>query len=117
MSGGRSETLPYFESLRMALMITLHHKYVQLSSSNRVLPIHSRIGVVITLGLELWPSITIARPIYASFKTCSLCCIVDGSSETVPTMTVIPVSLVEPVYRLQTTVYVMLARHFVIFAY
>ena len=43
------------ESQRMALVITSHHKYVQ--DSNRALAIHSRIGVVMTLLLELWPSI------------------------------------------------------------
>ena len=44
-------------SLRMALVITLHHKYIQLSGSNHALPIHSRIGVVIMLTLELCLSI------------------------------------------------------------
>ena len=50
MREGSSENIPDFESLRMALAITLHHKYVQFSGGNRTLPIHSRIGVV--SGLE-----------------------------------------------------------------
>ena len=33
----RSENVPVFESLRMALVITSHHKYVQLNASNHVL--------------------------------------------------------------------------------
>jgi len=45
---------PISESLRMALVITLHHKYIQLSGSNHTLPIHSRIGVVLSLGLGLY---------------------------------------------------------------
>ena len=49
-----------FESLRTALVITLHHKYVQLSGGNRALPTCSRIGVVITLVLKLWSSIIVA---------------------------------------------------------
>ena len=38
-----------------------HHKYVQLSASNHVLLIPSRIGVVMTLVLKLWPGIIVAR--------------------------------------------------------
>ena len=47
--GASSENLPLFESLRMALVITLHHKYVQLSSSNHTIPICSRKGMVMVL--------------------------------------------------------------------
>ena len=71
-------------------MITSNHKYVQLSGSNSILPICIRIGVVVTLGFELWPSIIIARCKYTSFKTCHSCCIVDCSSETASIMTTIP---------------------------
>ena len=93
-----SENIPLFESQRMALVITLHHKYIQLSDSNHTLPIHSRIGVIMTL--ELWPSMIIARHTHVSFYC--LCCIVDNSSETASIMTVIPLWLVESVYRLHT---------------
>ena len=57
-----AENIPVFE--RMALVITLYHKYVQLSDSNHALPIRSRIGVVMTLVLELWP---IAKRKHVSF--------------------------------------------------
>ena len=93
-----SENISLFESLRMALVITSHQKYIQLSGSNHTLPIHSRIGVIATL--ELWPSMIIARYTHASFYC--LCCIVDYSSETASIMTVIPLWLVESVYRLHT---------------
>ena len=81
MGGGSSENIPFFESPRTALVITLYHEYVQL--------VHSRIGMVMTLGLELWPSIIIARRKYTSFKSCCLCCIVDCSSKTALITTVI----------------------------
>ena len=63
---GSSENIPIFESQRMALVITLQHKYIQLSGSDRTLPTCSRIGVVMLLGLELCPSIIIARCTYVS---------------------------------------------------
>ena len=57
-AGGEGQRIyRFFESLRMALVITLHHKYTQLSGSNHALPIHSGIGVVIMLVLELCLSI------------------------------------------------------------
>jgi len=56
----------FFESLRMALVITLHHKYSQLSGSNHALPIHSRIGVVIMLVLCLSIILEIYMCIFAS---------------------------------------------------
>ena len=65
---GSSENILFFESLRMALVITSHHKYVQLSGSNHTLPIcSSRVGVVMMLGFEFWPSMIIARHKYMSF--------------------------------------------------
>ena len=42
---------------KMALMITLHHKYVQLSSSNLAFPICSTVGLIMMLGI--WASISI----------------------------------------------------------
>jgi len=66
--GGSSENIPVFESLRMALVIIYHHKYVQMSISNRTLPICSRIRVVVTTVLKLWPSIIIARHKHTGFK-------------------------------------------------
>jgi len=62
----RSENIPVFESLRMALVITSHHKYVQLSASNHVLLIPSRIGVVMTAH-KLWPGIIVTILKHTSF--------------------------------------------------
>ena len=53
----------------MALVITLHHKYIQLSSSNHTIPICSRIGMVMVLGFKLWPSMIITRCNTQLFKT------------------------------------------------
>ena len=48
-----SESILFSESLRMALVVTLHHKYIQLSSSEHTLPIHNRTGIVMTPVLKL----------------------------------------------------------------
>jgi len=45
-----AQRLYHFESLRMALVITLHHEYVQLRGSNCT-PICSRIGVAMSIVL------------------------------------------------------------------
>jgi len=63
---GSSKNILVFESLRTVLVITSHHKYVQLCSGNRALPICSRTGMM--LLLKLWPGIIVARRKYASFK-------------------------------------------------
>ena len=42
-----------YESLRMALMITSHHKYIQLSSNNLAFPIHCRSGMIVMLCTAL----------------------------------------------------------------
>ena len=77
-AGGEGQRIyRFFESLRMALVITLHHKYTQLSGSNHALPIHSGIGVVIMLVLELCLSIiledTFASLPHASAQTMHMC--------------------------------------------
>ena len=51
--GGSSENIPVFENIRMALVMTLPHKYIQLSGSNHALLIRSRIGMDMMLVLEL----------------------------------------------------------------
>jgi len=48
-----AQRLYHFESLRMALVITLHHTDVQLSSSNHTIPVYSRVGMVVVLGFKL----------------------------------------------------------------
>ena len=56
VGGGSSEIQPGFENVRMALVMTLQHKYIQLSGNNHALLIRSRIGVVMMLAFELRPS-------------------------------------------------------------
>jgi len=51
--GGSSENIPDFENIRMALVMTSPHKYIQLSSSNHALLIRSRTGMVMMLLFEL----------------------------------------------------------------
>ena len=65
--GGSSENKPVFENIRMALVMTLQHKYIQLNGNNHTLLIRSRIGVVMTLVFELQPSIIVSRCKHASF--------------------------------------------------
>lgn len=50
----------FFESLRMALVIASHHKYIQLSSSNFAFTIHSRMDMHGN-DARLWASIIISR--------------------------------------------------------
>ena len=59
-----SEKIYHF--LRMALDITSHHKYVQLSSSSRALPIRTRLSAVMMLGLEFWPNIIIEHAFHVA---------------------------------------------------
>ena len=62
--GGSSENKPV---LKIVLVMTWQHKYVQLSGNNHALLICSRIGVVMTLVFELWHSIIVVRCKHASF--------------------------------------------------
>ena len=80
-AGGEGQRIYHcFESLRMALVITLHHKYTQLSGSNHALPIHSGIGVVIMLVLELCLSIILGihMRIFASHQCADYACMSCG---------------------------------------
>jgi len=55
---------------KMALMITLHHKYVQLSSCNLAFPIRSTVGVIMMLGI--WASISIILQYMLFVMLCGL---------------------------------------------
>jgi len=96
------------ENLRTALVMIFQYKMSgsnhtsQMSSSNCACPIHCRIGIVMTLVLELRPFMTVARRKNLNFKTCSSFSIVDCSSETASITIVIPLWLVESVYCPQT---------------
>ena len=67
MGGGKLREQTVFENIRMALVMTLQHKYIQLNGNNHTLLIRSRTGVVMTLVFELQPSIIVSRCKHASF--------------------------------------------------
>jgi len=85
VGGGK---LREYEYVRTALVMTLQHKYIQLSSSNHTLLIRSRTGTV--LAFKLWPNticIIVARCKFLNMLSvlhCVLC------SKTALKMTVIP---------------------------
>lgn len=54
---GKLREYKNFKSLTMPLMKSLHHEYVQLSRSNLILPIHSRMGVTMMLAGNYYTSL------------------------------------------------------------
>ena len=66
-----SENILVFESLRMALVITSNMSSYAVVTAH--FPYFSRIGVVMTLVLKLWPSIIVARRKHVSFKPANCC--------------------------------------------